>query len=70
MDWTQEYPRPQLRRDSFFSLNGRWMLNGLPIEVPFPPQSRLAAYSGRLESRMTYERAFTLPEALDVAGRP
>ena len=38
------YPRPQLRRKSYISLNGPWELNGQEIQVPFAPQSRLAKY--------------------------
>ena len=60
----EEYPRPQLRRDSFYSLNGRWEEG---ITVPFPPQSVLAGYEGKTgsyfrECRMAYTRKFTLPE--------
>ena len=62
MSWTNEYPRPQLKRDSFFSLNGRWELNGKPIEVPFPPQSDLSGYDGAITDTLTYSRAFRLPE--------
>ena len=53
------YPRPQLRRDSYYSLNGTWD-NG--ITVPFPPQSRLSGYGKRIGSRFTYTRKFELPE--------
>ena len=28
-----EYPRPQLKRNSFFSLNGVWQLNDLSINI-------------------------------------
>ena len=47
----ENYPRPQLKRDSFYSLNGRWNLslksknttNFLgEITVPFPPESSLS----------------------------
>ena len=40
----QEYPRPQLKRDSYFNLNGTWILNGKEIIVPFPPQSKASGY--------------------------
>jgi len=53
------YPRPQLRRNSYYSLNGIWD-NG--ITVPFPPQSRLSGYGKRIGSRFTYIRKFELPE--------
>ena len=39
---TNAYPRPQLQRDSFFSLDGAWELNGQPIRVPYPPQAALS----------------------------
>ncbi len=54
-----EYPRPQLRRDSYFSLNGLWD-NG--IVVPFPPQSQCSQYRNRIKNRLTYTRKFVLPE--------
>ena len=60
--WNEYYPRPQLRRDSFISLNGEWLLNGSRITVPFPPESRAAEYQGELTELMTYERAFELPK--------
>ncbi len=31
-----KYPRPQLKRDSFFNLNGKWDCG---VVVPFPPES-------------------------------
>lgn len=54
-----DYPRPQMRRDSYYSLNGRWD-NG--IMVPFPPQSELSGYGRRVGNRLVYSRKFTLPE--------
>ena len=45
-NWQTEYPRPQFRRGSFFSLNGEWQANGQTIEVPFPPQSALSRWHG------------------------
>ena len=45
------YPRPQMRRDSFFSLNGAWELFSVKknektflgtVKVPFPPESALS----------------------------
>ena len=35
-----------LKRDSFFSLCGKWKLNARDIEVPFPPESDLSGYQG------------------------
>ena len=43
-----KYPRPQLKRDSFFSLNGTWLMNGKEIEVP----------SCRQEKKLHYEKQF------------
>ncbi len=56
------YPRPQMRRDSYFSLNGSWELNGQEILVPFPPQSLLSGYGGKVGNRLVYSREFTCPE--------
>ncbi len=52
-----EYPRPQLRRSSFYSLNGLWEEG---IKVPYPPESVLSGYKGKTNT--TYTRKFTLPE--------
>ena len=64
----EEYPRPQLRRDSFFCLNGPWRfaINGTEVGeilVPYPPESRLAGVPApERGDQLTYEREFTLPE--------
>lgn len=55
------YPRPLLKRDSFFSLNGSWKLNGHDILVPFSPESELSGYQGSLEG-MEYVKEFDLPK--------
>ena len=52
------YPRPQLRRNSYISLNGTWTLNGQEIQVPFAPQSRLSEYKGEVGEHLTYIRKF------------
>lgn len=70
-----EYPRPQLRRDSYLNLNGVWNYtvedgeeytknNTGTIVVPFSPESLLSGCDFQLKSGETlwYERAFTLPE--------
>ena len=71
----QEYPRPQLKRDSYINLNGKWKFavtykKNIPsvwkqeIVVPFPPQSILSGInkiSGR-HKYLYYQREFTLPE--------
>lgn len=72
----EEYPRPQLRRESYLSLCGAWELgvkrggNETPlgtIQVPYPPESRLSGVRralGRGE-RYVYRRSFTLEEGFD-----
>ena len=71
-----EYPRPQLRRDSYLNLNGRWQYairNGKEKEpvsydgeivVPFSPESFLSGVMKKVmpEDRLWYRRTFTLPE--------
>ncbi len=65
----QEYPRPQMKRDSFLCLNGPWELellgehNKQTVRVPFPPQAALSGWQGELSegSLLAYRRSFTLP---------
>lgn len=70
-----EYPRPQLRRDSYLNLNGPWEYAILPtgkepkkyqgeIVVPFSPETLLSGVGRRLEPGETlwYRRTFALPE--------
>lgn len=59
--WT-EYPRPQMKRDSYLNLNGYWELNGQQVRVPFPPQSILADYPYKVGDYLLYNRKFSLPE--------
>ena len=59
--WDCYYPRPQLRRDSFFPLNQGWTLNGRPIRVPWPPQAPPSGWRGAVGDVLRYETAFTLP---------
>ena len=56
-----DYPRPQLRRDSYFILNGTWQLNGENITIPYPPQSELSGYKGAIGDELTYTHTFNLP---------
>ena len=58
----QEYPRPQLKRDAWMSLNGEWQLNGDTIRVPFPPQSELSGYNKKLGPHLTYTKQFIAPK--------
>ncbi len=71
-DWT-EYPRPQLKRDSYLSLVGKWDLSLIKgdkteplgeITVPYPPESRLSGIGRELKKgeKYLYEKKFTLPE--------
>lgn len=70
-----EYPRPKLRRNSFFCLNGEWdfcesKVGKLPTEynekiiVPFCPQSILSGIHRNIpdDSYIFYRRSFSLPE--------
>lgn len=57
----QSYPRPQLKREGYKILNGRWKLNGKDIRIPFPPQSRLSDYVGEVGEQLSYETTFIIP---------
>ncbi len=67
------YPRPQLKRDSFFCLNGQWdfaFSENLPeifdekIIVPFAPESLLSGICRNKEDgeKLFYKKEFSLPE--------
>ena len=57
------YPRPQLQRDSFLSLDGQWDLNGSNTEVPFAKESDLSGYQNNdYEKELIYTKVFILPE--------
>ncbi|MBE6727986.1 MAG: glycoside hydrolase family 2 [Ruminococcaceae bacterium] len=69
-----EYPRPQLKRDSFLCLNGKWNFkiknNGKvtfsgDILVPFVPESRISGIERSIKKRdiLVYERTFTLEKS-------
>ena len=70
----QEYPRPNLVRDSYFNLNGKWECRinesetadfyDETIIVPFSPESMLSGV-GKIvmpHQRLHYRKKFTLPE--------
>ena len=65
--WTV-YPRPQMRRNSYVNLNGRWELTvgeeKQDIRVPFCPESLLSGVQKHFPegSYLVYRRKFTLPE--------
>ncbi len=71
--WDEEYPRPQMKRDSFLPLGGEWELsvkrgdkesNLGNIRVPFPPESRLSGIEREMEGGelYLYRKRFSLPE--------
>lgn len=70
------YPRPQMVREDWMSLNGEWVFEIIPagkkvelsdaagtINVPFCPESRLSGVGKRIEygQRMIYKKNFTVP---------
>ncbi len=73
------YPRPQLARDSFICLNGKWdfgfgekEIYEWEILVPFPPESLLSGINLRIprENKLFYKRNFKLPEGfLSAKGK-
>ncbi len=76
LDWN-EYPRPQLKRDSYLSLCGDWKLilirNGKQqtlgnITVPFPPESRLSGIQRELEpgEKYLYRKVFKIPDDFNI----
>ncbi len=65
--YEEYYPRPLLKRDSFYSLCGKWKLNDQDIEIPFPPESELSGYKGDT-GMMEYVKEFVLPEGFHSKG--
>ena len=72
------YPRPQMKRDSFFCLNGEWEFCtaknsvvpgffGEKIKVPFPPQSVLSGIHRDIPGNdyLFYRKEFSLPEGFN-----
>ena len=71
-NWADEYPRPQLKRDSYMSLCGKWELSVVKgdeikplgdITVPYPPESRISGIERDLGKgeKYLYKKKFTLP---------
>ena len=67
------YPRPQLARDSYLCLNGRWDFSVArkqgreklgKILVPFPPESRLSGIERitQPDDTLVYTRLITIPD--------
>ena len=72
-EWANEYPRPQMKRNSYLSLCGVWDLSiekkGVvtpfsEIVVPFSPETRLSGVNRTLEKgeQYIYEKVFELPQ--------
>lgn len=71
----REYPRPQMERDRWQSLNGLWSYSVLPVDaekpsefegeilVPFPVESALSGVKKRIEPNQAlwYEREIRVP---------
>ncbi len=57
-----KYPRPQLKRDSYISLNGEWDCG---ITVPFPLESALSGFpkDKAVPDTYVYTRSFEIPRA-------
>ncbi|MBO4781376.1 MAG: hypothetical protein J5522_03180 [Lachnospiraceae bacterium] len=68
------YPRPQMRRDSFYNLNGEWDFEvaqydyppktySMRITVPYPVESKLSGIGKHFKkgSRLFYRRYFDAP---------
>ena len=61
-DWNI-YPRPSLKRNENYKiLNDGWTLNNLPVKLPFPPESKLCEYEGKITPVYTYQKKIELPQ--------
>lgn len=71
-----EYPRPQMKRNSYISLCGKWELSVVKsgtetllgdITVPYPPESRISGINRTLEKseRYIYRRKFGIHEGFN-----
>ncbi len=69
--WENEYPRPQMKRDSYIALCGEWKLSVIKnntvtdlgnIRVPFPPESTLSGIKRPLNKgeKYIYSKEFTV----------
>ncbi len=76
MNFLQEYPRPQMVRDSYINLNGEWQAAFTPLGenpaeydlkicVPFSPEAKLSGVGRTLtaQENLWYKRTFSLPES-------
>lgn len=64
-DAWRQHPKPQMKRATYQVLDEGWTLNGLPICVPFPPQSILSGYSGEIGEQTVYRTEFAMPSSFD-----
>ncbi len=66
-----EYPRPMMKRDSYFCLNGKWTFSVMrkntsvysgKITVPFVPESEISGVGKHIKKSdiMVYEKSFNL----------
>ncbi len=62
-DAWQVYPRPQMKREEYYILNGTWSLDGQNIRMPFPPQAFLSGFQGKVGKQLIYEKKFKLPDS-------
>ena len=73
LSWSDAYPRPQMKRDSYLSLCGGWEYSvhcgGAEesfgeIKVPFVAESRLSGINRPLkkDERYIYRKSFAFPE--------
>ena len=69
------YPRPQMKRDSFLCLNGKWEITvdgdaPRSILVPFCPESILSGVGMEPKESvtLTYRKKFSLPEGFPRVG--
>ena len=61
-NWNYTYPRPLLKRDSFLSLNGTWLLNDIEIEIPIVKEFVLDEYALTNSKLFIYKKEFNLPK--------
>lgn len=61
----QVHPRPQMKREKYYILNGEWKLNKDRVMVPFPPQSLLSQYNKKVSDTLIYEKVFDIPDFFD-----
>lgn len=64
--WDETYPRPQMVRENWQSLNGLWEMDkGFKCIVPFCTESELSGVGISPQGIFTMKKTFTLDEELD-----